>query len=231
MPVIWGFDLSEMHWSAFGHANMFDRRWHLRRERFVVYQLAMLICLAAECTATYSLDKYEDLQKHVEAWSGHRAHLFNNDIIDAEITTIVFCVMVATLFGADFFFLLFFPRRRYPAWYTITKKIFAVVITAGVFAAAVLSTVIVARNSATISGVSAEEAKSLTDLYFRPPLQYNKWAVNIAYVCVLWPGFLATAASTVILFIAADWDAVHGTDPRDETLREKGHEVADTGSP
>jgi len=68
MAVIWGFNLSEMSWGAFGHARMFDRRWHLRRERFgasfpllshfdtdslhpisiVVYQLAMLISLAAE---------------------------------------------------------------------------------------------------------------------------------------------------------------------------------------
>jgi hypothetical protein len=210
---------------------MFDPRWHLRRERFVVYQLAMLICLAAECTCTYSLDKYEDLQKHVESFSGHRAHLYNNDIIDAEITTIVFCVMVATLFGADFFFLLFFPRRRYPSWYTITKKIFAVVITMGVFAAAVMSTVVIARNSAIISGVSQQEAQDLTNLYFRPPLKYNKWAVNIAYVCVLWPGFIATAASTYLLFKAANWDAVHGTAPSDERLHEKSHVAADTGTP
>ncbi|KAF9254113.1 hypothetical protein L218DRAFT_968409 [Marasmius fiardii PR-910] len=223
-----------MHWSAFGHSNMFDRRWHLRRERFVVYQLAMLICLAAECTATYSLDKYQDLEKHVEHWPGSQAHLFRRDIYGAQVMTIVFCVLVATLFGADFFFLLFFPRRRYPSRYTITKKILAVFITVGVFASALMSTIVIARNSAIISRVSATEAQALTDLFFRPPLQYKKWAVNIAWVCLLWLGFISTAASTVILFIAADWDAVHGTDPRDDhgsTMKEKPFEPADTGSP
>jgi len=47
----------------------------------------------------------------------------------------------ATLFGADFFFLLQFPKRRYPDWYQSLKKFFAIVITTGVFAAALGSTV------------------------------------------------------------------------------------------
>lgn len=33
-PVILGFDLGEMRWSAFSGREMFSRRWHLRRERF-----------------------------------------------------------------------------------------------------------------------------------------------------------------------------------------------------
>lgn len=101
----------------------------------------MLICLAAECTATYSLSKYEDLQDHVEKYSGHIASLHNNDIIAAECLTIVFCVFVATLFGADFFFLLQFPRRKFPKWYNMARKGLAVGITLGVLAAALMSTV------------------------------------------------------------------------------------------
>lgn len=90
----------------------------------------MMICLAAECTATYSLSKCaflllpqlggiwsslanltrraflartdEDLQDHVEDRFAP-AHLYNNDIIDMQITTIVLCVAVACLYGADFF--------------------------------------------------------------------------------------------------------------------------------
>lgn len=109
----------------------------------VVYQLAMLVCLAAECTATYSLSKYEKLQNHIELNSAYAgtASLYNNDIIGAAITTIVFCVFVATLFGADFFFLLFFPRRTYPRWYNAARKAAAVAITAGLTAAAIYSTV------------------------------------------------------------------------------------------
>ncbi|GAA5929834.1 uncharacterized protein JCM15063_004637 [Sporobolomyces koalae] len=211
-PTIWGFDLSELSFSAFSSKKMFDRRWHLRRERFIAYQAAMLICLAAECTATYSLSKYEDLQDHIEDRFAP-AHLYNNDIIDMEITTIVFCVFVATLFGADFFFLLQFPKRRYPDWYQNAKKFFAIVITVGVFAAALGSTIVIANNSAQIVHVSEQVAREAAEYYFRPPLQYNKWAVNIAYVCVLWVGWVACVVSTVFMFMAAAHDKMKGTDP------------------
>lgn len=50
----------------------------------VVYQLAMILCLIAECISTYSLDKYEKLQDHVEI--GYKgSHLYNNDLIDSEV--------------------------------------------------------------------------------------------------------------------------------------------------
>lgn len=43
--------------------------------------------------ATYSLDKYEDLQGHIENnYAG--THLYQNDIIDSQIVLIVFCVLV-----------------------------------------------------------------------------------------------------------------------------------------
>ncbi|POY75549.1 hypothetical protein BMF94_1452 [Rhodotorula taiwanensis] len=212
-PKIWGFDLGELNFSAFKSSNMFDRRWHLRRERFVAYQAAMLICLAAECTATYSLDKYEDLQTHVEDRFAP-AHLYNNDIIDMEISTIVLCVAVACLFGADFFFLLQFPRRRYPLWYQRTKEFFAITITCGVFACALGSTIVIARNSAKIEHVSQAVADAAAAYYYRPPLQYRDWPVNIAYVCLLWPGWLACVVSTILMFKAADWDRLNGTEPR-----------------
>ena len=101
----------------------------------------MLTCLAAECTATYSLAKYDALQDHIVHYSHGHAGLHNHDILVAESMTICFSVFVATLFGADFFFLLFWPRRLYPYWYNLTKKVLAVIITAGVFASAILSNV------------------------------------------------------------------------------------------
>jgi hypothetical protein len=132
----------------------------------VVYKLAMFACLAAECAATYSLNKYEKLQVHAEALSS-TVHLENNDLINAEITTIVFCVLVACLFGADFFFLVFFPRRTYPTWYNITKRVCAVVITTGVFVSALISTWVVACREAILTGMTAQE---LAATFPRPPL-------------------------------------------------------------
>lgn len=134
----------------------------------------MLICLAAECTATYSLSKYDDLQTHVKASalaSGPtRPHLHKIDLKTAEVLTIVFCVFVATLFGADFFFLLFFPRRVYPQWYNVARKALAVWITLGVLSGALMSSVVVARSSAFITGVDDATQLQLVRSFHRPPL-------------------------------------------------------------
>lgn len=44
----------------------------------------MVICLVAECISTYSLDKYEKLQGHIE--NGYEgSHLYNNDLIDSQV--------------------------------------------------------------------------------------------------------------------------------------------------
>jgi len=119
----------------------------------------------------------------------------------------------ACWFGADFFFLLMFPRQSYPRWYQSTKKAMAVTICVGVFAAALGSTIVVARNSAQILHVPDDVKRAAQAYYFRPPLQYRDWAVNIAYVCLLWPGWLACVASTVLMFLADTHDLRHGTNP------------------
>lgn len=102
--------------------------------------LPVLICLAAESTATYSLSKYEDLQTHLET-SYPGSHLYNNDIIDSQIVSIVFCVFVAVVYGADTFFLAEYPNRRYPRWYTQAKLASAAFVGVGVLAGALCSTV------------------------------------------------------------------------------------------
>ncbi|KAJ8508567.1 hypothetical protein ONZ45_g9177 [Pleurotus djamor] len=230
MVNIWGFELSEMKWSAFSSKNMFDKRWPLRRERFVLYQLAMLICLAAECTATYSLSKYEYQQTNIEELyavmhpdlnlTPGAIQVHNNPIIDAAIVTIIFCVLVATLFGADFFFLLFFPRRVYPRWYNVTKLFFAVLITIGVLAGALMSTIVVATQSAYINGLEVTDSEKLffEQFFYRPPFEYKTWAVNIAWTVLIWIGWVATVASTIIMFVAVRHDSLYGTDPKDVPL-------------
>jgi len=180
----------------------------------------MLIALAAECTATYSLSKYDSLQDHIQSYSisslplSPRASLHNDDIIDSAIVTIVFCVLVATVFGADFFFLVFWPERAYPRWYNVAKKLLAVVVMAGVGVAAITSTVVISTRQAFVTGVGGDVAAALTRVYFRPPLIYRKWAVNIAWLVLLWITFAFTVASTLLMFIAAAHDEEFGPTPQ-----------------
>jgi hypothetical protein len=68
----------------------------------------------------------------------------------------------------------------------------------------------VARESARIVHVSQEIADQATALYFRPPLQYNKWAVNIAAVVLVWIGWACVVVACVSftllpLFLIGDW--------------------------
>ncbi|KIY66795.1 hypothetical protein CYLTODRAFT_354350 [Cylindrobasidium torrendii FP15055 ss-10] len=168
----------------------------------------MNIALAAECTATYSLSKYEDLQKHVEAWFiADRAHLYQNDIIDCIISTIVFCVFVATIFGADFFFLAQFPRHTYPRWYDYARRGSAAFIALGMLACSIAGTVIVAGNTAALSGPSYEDVVAI---YQHPPFQYDQWSVNIAWVVLLWIATVSVFVATAFMFLGVAHEQKYG---------------------
>lgn len=55
MTVIWGLDLHEIRWSKFGSSNMFNRVYHLRRTKMIVYQIAMIFCVSSEAVGTAAL--------------------------------------------------------------------------------------------------------------------------------------------------------------------------------
>ena len=55
MTVIWGLDLHDMQWSKFRSSYMFNRIYHLRRTKMVVYQLAMILCVCSESVGTAAL--------------------------------------------------------------------------------------------------------------------------------------------------------------------------------
>lgn len=62
MTVIWGLDLHEIHYSKFKSSYMFNRAYHLRRTKMIVYQLAMILCVCSESvgTAAFSGSSYRD---------------------------------------------------------------------------------------------------------------------------------------------------------------------------
>lgn len=65
-PVIWGLDLAEIKWSKFKSSYMWNNEYHLRRTKFIVYQLALIFCVVSESLGTAALSgKSTDLQ-HAE---------------------------------------------------------------------------------------------------------------------------------------------------------------------
>jgi len=54
--MIWGLDLKGMQWGKFKSSYMFGNRdYHLRRTKFVVYQLALIFCVVSESLGTSAL--------------------------------------------------------------------------------------------------------------------------------------------------------------------------------
>ena len=55
MAVIWGLDLREIRWSKFKNEYMWNDEYHLRRTKFIVYQIAMIFCVVSESLGTAAL--------------------------------------------------------------------------------------------------------------------------------------------------------------------------------
>jgi len=55
MTVIWGLDLREIQWGKFKSSYMWNNEYHLRRSKFIVYQIAMIFCVVSESLGTAAL--------------------------------------------------------------------------------------------------------------------------------------------------------------------------------
>lgn len=159
-PVIWGLNLGDMRWNAFKSSNMFRKDYHLRRSKMIVYQLAMTFCVISESVGTDALTAYADQQKFIERYQPG-TYVHNNDFIGIASFNIFQGVYVATIFGAAFFFDLFWPERHESRAVRIAWKICAVIACLMGLADALAYTVIVASHSAKITGFDAPSASQL----------------------------------------------------------------------
>jgi len=102
---------------------------------------------------------------------------------------------VATIFGAAFFFDLFWPDRHESKSVRIAWKACSVLASCFALSSAILLTVILSTHKATLTG----DATGL-DLKLDPPLSYKHNAEAIASVVLIWLGWIATCASTGLMF-------------------------------
>lgn len=113
----------------------------------------------------------------------------------------------------------------------MAKKVAAVTVFLGTTAAALVATIFVATRTADLSAPTDEIARQGIELYFRPPLQYNKWAVNVAWVTLLWVGWLFVLLSTVVMWMSSVRDEKFGPGPIEKTnLGEKIRQVSDAAA-
>lgn len=125
------------------------------------------------------------------------AYVYNNDYIGVASFNIFAGVFTAFIFGAAFFFDLFWPARKEDHGIRVAWKACGVMSCVFTLASALAMTVIVALRSAYVTGVSAERAEEMLQQYAKysaTPLQYKENGRAVASVVFIWPGWVATVA-------------------------------------
>ncbi|TVY87212.1 hypothetical protein LAWI1_G005387 [Lachnellula willkommii] len=209
-PVIWGLDLKDMQWGKFKGSYMFAPTYHLQKTKMIVYQIAMLSCVISESVGTAALSDYVDQQDGISHRSHGRALVQNNDFIGVASYNIFVGIAVATIFGSGFFFDLFWPERHESQAVKLAWKISAIVISVMALADALAMTVIVATHRAHITGVSSAEAEYWFAANGKPDPIYRKNADCVTSVVLLWPGVIASFASTYIMWKSIQHNDAHG---------------------
>jgi hypothetical protein len=209
MAVIWGLDLHDIQWGKFKSSYMFGNKdYHLRRTKFIVYQSAMLLCVISESVGTAALTgktpsiiptspicQYSQLSDYTEQQSRiERLHssaaVHNDDFVGAAAYNIFVGVAVATIFGAAFFFDLFFPDRFEPNNIRWAWRISAFVVTVLCLSDALTLTVITATGKATITANSVDAAE-IAQERLNPPSIYRNNPKAVASCVLLWLGWVA----------------------------------------
>lgn len=143
--------------------------------RFNRYSL-MLTCLSAE---------YNKERSRITDATGNQEHFSSSDLVGAFSYNIFVGIYVATIFGAAFFFDLFWPERQESATVRMAWKACSALTIVFTLSSAILLSVIIATRHAFLGG-----GFNITE--FDPPLEYNRNGEAIAALVLLWLGWLAT---------------------------------------
>jgi len=119
------------------------------------------------------------------------AYVYNNDYIGAASYNIFAGVFVAFIFGAAFFFDLFWPERHESKSVRIAWKVCGVLATIFHLAAALELTIITATHRGYVTGVSQAEGATLVGQFHKDPtpLVYKHNPRALAAVVFVWLGW------------------------------------------
>ena len=112
----------------------------------------------------WSVD-YTDEQKKIGRVSNGQVEQHNNDYVGAASYNIFAGVFVATIFGAAFFFDLFWPERHESKSVRLAWRICGPLCVVFHLASALTLTIITARRTAFLTGVPAEQRQDLVNQY------------------------------------------------------------------
>ncbi|CBY00572.1 hypothetical protein IAQ61_011493, partial [Plenodomus lingam] len=212
MTKIWGLDLREIQWAKFKNSYMWNKDYHMRRTKFIIYQLAMIPTVVSESLGTAALSDYNHQQNYVSRNPGATVH--NNNFIAIASYNIFVGIYVATIFGSAFFFDLFWPERHQSSAVKLAWKLCSVLACLFTLSCALVYTYIVATQRAYISGPNRVESERLLKEYNGSPLRYADNGRAVASVVLLWVGMVFTFASTYLLWHSLAHIDAHGPKSR-----------------
>lgn len=126
--------------------------------------------------------------------------MHNNNFIGIASYNIFVGIFVATIFGAAFFFDLFWPERHESRAVKTAWRACSVLACALTLSCALAYTYIVAAKSAYVTGVDSGTAERALREYDGSPMRYASNGRAIASVVFLWPGMIFTFLSTALLW-------------------------------
>jgi hypothetical protein len=136
---------------------------------------------------------YVSEQKYVQRYGrtlGTDINVKNDDIVGAFSYNIFCGVFVATIFGAAFFFDLFWPDRHESLSVRIAWKACSILASIFALSSAICLTVILSTKQAVLVGDTTG-----LELKLKAPLAYKDNGEAIASVVLLWLGWVATCAA------------------------------------
>ncbi|PPQ74628.1 hypothetical protein CVT24_004176 [Panaeolus cyanescens] len=198
--VRFGFSLTAINWESFSRKAMLDQT-EVCVALPVLYTITQIFGMAAQGAAAYCMFKYKNLRHHILIFSNHTAHVHDNDIFSSAVLSMTFPAVLSIYLTFEYFILLFWPENVYPKRWNQVRKWIMLLTTAAMGATIILSTIVVTSHTGFITGVDSESAKQLTDLYFRPPLNYSTWPQNIAWITLTWICFVFNLACLPLMLI------------------------------
>ena len=154
--------------------------------------------------------------------------MHNNDYVGAGSYNIFAGVFVASIFGAAFFFDLFWPERKESKAVRISWKACGVLAVIFHLASAVLITIITATHQSYITDGHHNRFDADRTAYWwshytkhgEAPLIYKHNARAIAAVVFAWLGWCSIVPSCILLFLGID-NAERGPGPKSEHARRR----------
>lgn len=137
---------------------------------------------------------YVDEQKRIESVTNYAVHQHNDDYIGAASYNIFAGVFVAFIFGAAFFFDLFWPERHESRSVRLAWKVCGVLSVIFHLASALTITIITALHTSWLDGVPRDQWADIVSQYPKAkeaPLTYRHNGRAVAAVVFAWPGFVS----------------------------------------